>query len=150
MLIKKGTALTVQSKVYPRVYGATSDVCVDEEGFEPSKAEPADLQSAAFDHFATRPIKCRVCCYAKSSSVVNTTYDVYCRYRLQPQGIFKLLLDSLLNMGSFLHNNPQTPRPTAFPSRYLQLSGRTASWINGCLFSPPQHLVCYSLKDGCL
>ncbi len=30
---------------------------VGREGFEPSKAEPADLQSAPFDHFGTDPIK---------------------------------------------------------------------------------------------
>ena len=28
---------------------------VGREGFEPSKAEPADLQSAPFDHFGTDP-----------------------------------------------------------------------------------------------
>lgn len=28
---------------------------MDGEGFEPSKAEPPDLQSGAFDHFATHP-----------------------------------------------------------------------------------------------
>lgn len=28
---------------------------MDGEGFEPSKAEPPDLQSGAFDHFAIHP-----------------------------------------------------------------------------------------------
>jgi hypothetical protein len=30
------------------------------EGFEPSKAEPSDLQSDPFDHFGTRPIYLRL------------------------------------------------------------------------------------------
>ena len=30
--------------------------CVGREGFEPSKAEPADLQSAPFDRFGIDPI----------------------------------------------------------------------------------------------
>ena len=30
---------------------------MDGEGFEPSKAEPPDLQSGAFDHFAIHPKK---------------------------------------------------------------------------------------------
>jgi hypothetical protein len=32
------------------------NVIVGREGFEPSKAEPADLQSAPVDHFGTDPI----------------------------------------------------------------------------------------------
>ncbi len=33
---------------------------VGREGFEPSKAEPTDLQSVAFDRFAISPLICYV------------------------------------------------------------------------------------------
>ena len=37
---------------------AHKEVVVGREGLEPSKAEPADLQSAPFDHFGTDPLFC--------------------------------------------------------------------------------------------
>ena len=36
---------------------------VERDGFEPSKAEPSDLQSDSFDHSETSPKNCSLCCY---------------------------------------------------------------------------------------
>ena len=48
------SALRLLKKSRSKRYAACSDV-VEEDGFEPSKAKPADLQSVPFGHLGTPP-----------------------------------------------------------------------------------------------
>ena len=55
---------------------------VEGEGFEPSKAEPTDLQSAPFDRSGTPPkLESRI--LMAGSRVVNCRYEVFAQWRLE-------------------------------------------------------------------
>ena len=54
--------MSVQKNETRAIYARVSFFLVDGGGFEPPKAELADLQSAPFGHSGTRPYLAKLCC----------------------------------------------------------------------------------------
>ena len=62
----------------------STPVCkvVEGEGFEPSKAEPTDLQSAPFDRSGTPP-KFELCILMVKGRVVNRPHQVFAKWSIE-------------------------------------------------------------------
>lgn len=59
-----------RKNLFPLVSSCLTKYKLGAVGFEPTKAEPADLQSAPFDHFGTRPV------VAAASAAAVHTYNI--------------------------------------------------------------------------
>ncbi len=78
------TSKVLETFVLPLNY--TPLKMVEGDGFEPPNPEGADLQSAAFSHFATPPLEKTILIIYNIGDFVNNFFDKWCRPEdLNPQ-----------------------------------------------------------------